>query len=180
MNPATLAALATRWASHLVPLATSFVVALVAVLPIPIPYYSVAAPSLTLVAVYYWMVFRPDLMPALGLFALGIVVDALAGAPLGVSSLVYLVVQVAILNQRRFLIGQPFWLLWSGFALLAPPAILFQWLVLSLLREALLAPLATVASGLLTILLFPLVAYVLVRLQRSLLGMPPGRWAADA
>jgi rod shape-determining protein MreD len=180
MNPATLAAQATRWASDLVPMASSFAFALFAVLPIPVPYYSVAAPALTLIAVYYWMVFRPDLMPAIGLFALGIVNDALAGAPLGVSSLIYLVAQPALLSQRRFLIGQPFWLLWSGFALLAPPAILFQWIALSLLREAPLAPLSTVASGALTILLFPLFAYVLVRLQRGLLGMPEGDWAADA
>lgn len=180
MNPANILALTTRWASYLVPLATTFAVTLLAVLPVPIPYYNVAAPSLTLIAVYYWMVFRPDLMPVLGLFVVGIVNDALAGTPLGVSSFIFLVAHVAIVNQRRFLVGQPFWMLWSGFALIAPLAALFQWATLSLLREAPLAPLATIAGGLLTILVFPLVAYVLVRMQRTLLGMPPGGWVADA
>lgn len=170
----------TRWASYIVPMATCFAIALFAVLPLPIPYYSGVAPALTLIAVYYWMVFRPDLMPMLGLFALGIVNDALAGSPLGVSSLIYLIGQVAILNQRRFLVGQSFWILWSGFALIAPIAMLFQWIAISILREAPLAPLATVASGVLTILLFPLVAYILVRMQRSLLGAPPQGWATDA
>lgn len=180
MNPESAITLISRWASYLVPLTSCFVVALFAVLPMPIPYYSGAAPALTLIAVYYWMVYRPDLMPALGLFALGIVNDALAGTPLGVSSLIYLVAQVAIVNQRRFLIGQPFWILWSGFALIAPLALLFQWTAISVLREALLAPLATVASGMLTILMFPLVAYLLVRLQRGLLGAPPEGWTVDA
>jgi rod shape-determining protein MreD len=180
MNPTVLAAQATRWACYLVPLASAFASTLFGVLPLPIPYYGVVAPSLPLIAVYYWMVFRPDLMPTLGLFALGIVQDALAGAPLGVTPLIYLAVQVAIVNQRRFLVGQPFWMLWSGFALLVPPAALFEWSALSLLREAPLPPLATIAGSALTVLLFPLVAYVLVRLQRSLLGMPPGGWIADA
>jgi len=180
MNLETAFAQTTRWVSYLVPMTSCFVIALFAVLPLPIPYYSGAAPALTLIAVYYWMVFRPDLMPTLALFALGIVNDALAGTPLGVSSLIYLIGQVAILNQRRFLIGQPFWILWSGFALIAPLAVLIEWIAISALREAPLAPLATVASGILTILLFPLVAYVLVRMQRSLLGAPPQGWAADA
>jgi rod shape-determining protein MreD len=180
MNAEAAFAEATRWASYLVPMTSTFMVAMFAVLPLPIPYYSGAAPALTLIAVYYWMVYRPDLMPTLGLFVLGVVNDALAGTPLGVSSLIYLVAQVAILNQRRFLVGRPFWFLWSGFALIAPLALLFRWVAISVLREAPLAPLATVASGVLTILLFPLVAYLLVRLQRGLLGAPPEGWSADA
>ena len=180
MNAALLTGQASRWASYLVPLATTFALTLFGVLPLPIPYYGVVAPSLTLIAVYYWMVFRPDLMPSLGLFAIGIVNDALAGAPLGVSPLIYLVIQVAIVSQRRFLVGQPFWMLWSGFALLVPPATLFEWSALSLLREAPLPPLSAMTAALLTILLFPLLAYVLVRLQRALLGVPPGGWVTDA
>jgi rod shape-determining protein MreD len=180
MSPTTFGVLATRWASYLVPLTTTFAVTLLAVLPLPIPYYNFAAPSLTLIAIYYWTVFRPDLMPMLVLFGIGIVNDALSGAPLGVSSLVFLVLQVAVLSQRRYLIGQPFWMLWSGFALIVPPAALFQWLVLSVLRGQPLAPLATVAGSLLTIAVFPLVANILVRMQRALLGAPPGGWAADA
>ena len=180
MNPATLVSQATRWASYLVPLATTFIIALVAVLPFPIPYYGLAAPSLTLIAVYYWMVFRPDLMPTIGLFAIGLVNDALAGAPLGLSSLIYLLAQTVILNQRRFLVGQSFWILWCGFALLAPSALLLNWLAVSLLREAPLAPLPTVAGSLLTVLIFPLLAWLLVRTQRILLGAPEDDWNADA
>ena len=134
MSPTTFGVLATRWASYLVPLTTTFAVTLFAVLPLPIPYYNFAAPSLTLIAIYYWTVFRPDLMPMLVLFGIGIVNDALSGAPLGVSSLVFLVLQVAVHGQRRYLVGQPFWMLWSGFALIVPLAALFQWIVLSVLR----------------------------------------------
>jgi rod shape-determining protein MreD len=180
MNPTTFAGHATRWASYLVPLGTTFAITLIAVLPLPIPYYSFAAPSLTLIAIYYWMVFRPDLMPTFGVFVLGVVADALAGAPLGVSSLVYMLAQLLVLNQRRVLVGQPFWILWCGFALLAPLARLLEWVALSLLREAPLAPLASVSGMALTVLMFPLVTYVLVRVQRALLGAPPGDWDDDA
>lgn len=180
MNAATFPSQATRWASFLVPLATTFIVTLLGVLPLPVPYYGLAAPSLTLIAIYYWTVFRPDLMPTLGLFVLGIVNDALAGAPLGVSAFVYLLVQLVILTQRRYLIGQPFWLLWGAFALLMPSAQLLHWGALSLLREAPLAPLATLSGSVLTVLAFPLLVWLLVRVQRGLLGSPHGTWSADA
>ena len=65
-------------------------------------------------------------------------------------------------------------------ALIVPLAALFQWIVLSVLRGQPLAPLATVTGSLLTIAVFPLVANILVRLQRALLRAPPGGWAADA
>jgi rod shape-determining protein MreD len=180
MSPATFGAQASRWASYLVPLATTFAVTLVAVLPLPIPYYNLAAPSLTLIAVYYWMVFRPDLMPMVGLFAIGIVNDALAGAPLGVSSLIYVLAHAVIVSQRRYIVGQTFWMLWCGFALLAPAARLIEWTAMSLLRGAPLAPLATLSGSFLTVLAFPLVAAVLVRTQRALLGSSQGVWKADA
>ncbi len=170
MSPATFASQTTRWASYLVPLATTFIVTLVAVLPLPIPYYAITAPSLTLIAVFYWMVFRPDLMPTVGLFAIGIVNDALSGAPLGLSSLIYLITYMVILSQRRFIVGQSFLILWCAFGLLAPAVLLLNWVVLSLMREAVLSPLAALSGIALTVLAFPLLAWPLVRVQRILLG----------
>ena len=59
---------------------------IVSVLPLHIPSYSPVIPSLALMAVYYWVLHRPDLLPAIAVFLVGILHDILTGGPLGRTS----------------------------------------------------------------------------------------------
>jgi rod shape-determining protein MreD len=160
-----------RWLRNLVPVATTFLFVLVGQLPLPVPMLSDVAPAFALISLYYWLVFRPDLMPYAAVFGLGIVQDAVAAAPFGMYALVYLLVQALVLNQRRFVAGKPFWVFWSGFALVAPIAALITWLLASLLRGTLLQPGTALVGLAMTIILFPVVAWVLVHAQRRIIGM---------
>ena len=110
-------------------------------------------------------------MPYAAVFGLGIVQDAVAGAPLGLYALVYLLVQALVLNQRRFIAGKPFWVFWSAFALVAPTAAFAAWLLASATRGTLLAPQTALVGLIMTIILFPVVAWLLVHAQRRLIGM---------
>ncbi len=112
-----------HWARSLIPVTLSLLLVLVAILPLPVPYYSVVAPALPLMAVYYWSVYRPDLMPHVAVFIIGLLVDIFAGTPIGVNALVLLLVQVVVAAQRRLLVGKSFWMLWLGFLLVAPGAL---------------------------------------------------------
>lgn len=91
------------------------------------------------------------------------------GLPLGVSSLVLLLVQTGSASQGRFFHNKPFSVMWWGFALVAIPALLLQWLLSSALIGALLPIKATMISYVLTAVLFPIVAWVLARAQNTLL-----------
>jgi len=164
-------ALIRRWARNLVPLATTFLLVLVGQLPLPLPLLSGIAPAFALISLYYWMVFRPDLMPYAAVFALGIIQDAVAGTPFGLYALVYLLVQSLVLNQRRFIVGKPFWVFWTGFALVAPIAAFAAWILASLLRGTLLTPATALVELAMTIILFPAIAWVLVHTQRRFMGM---------
>ena len=171
MNAAAVFTLVRRWMRNLVPVVTTFAFVLIGQLPLPVPLLADVAPAFALISLYYWVVFRPDLMPYAAVFGLGIVQDAVAGAPLGLYALVYLVVHALVLNQRRLIVGKPFWVFWSAFALVAPIAAFIAWLLASISRGTLLAPGTTFVALIMTVILFPAVAWVLVHAQRRLVGM---------
>lgn len=156
-------------ARGLLPAFSVFVLLLINLLPISVPLLSTASPALALMAVFYWSVNRPDLLTGLTAFLLGMIQDLLMGLPLGVSSLVLLLVQTGSASQGRFFHNKPFGVMWWGFALVAVPALLVQWLLSSALIGALLPIKSTMISYVLTALLFPIVAWVLARAQNGLL-----------
>ena len=171
MNTLSVFTLIRRWLRNLVPVVTTFLFVLAGQLPLPLPLLNDVAPAFALISLYYWVVFRPDLMPYFAVFGLGIVQDAVANAPLGMYALVYLLVQVLVLSQRRFIAGKPFWVFWSAFALVAPIAAFAAWFLASVARGTLLAPGTALVALVMTIILFPAIAWLLVHAQRRLIGM---------
>lgn len=169
MNAAALGPV-LGYARRVVPGLTTVLLVLLAQLPVPLPFFPDIAPALPLMAVYYWVVFRPDLMPRVMVFAIGLFHDALIGAPFGLTALIYLLTQAFVLSQRRFLVGKPFWIFWSGFAVVAPAAAFLTWSLASLLRGAVLPADVVLVGVVLTVVTFPVVAWVLLRSQRRLVG----------
>ncbi len=86
----------------------------------------------TLCVVYFWSLYRPDLFPASAAFVAGLVYDALAGLPLGLTSLVLLLVRNLMVTQQRFFLARSFPVIWFCFLLLAPAVELARWLLSSL------------------------------------------------
>ncbi|MHA1564512.1 MAG: rod shape-determining protein MreD [Alphaproteobacteria bacterium] len=170
MNLVGGAARLDRWARNIIPIVITLFLVLISVTPIPVPYSVAIAPSLPLMAVYYWVVLRPELMPRTAVFAIGLVHDALSGVPLGVNALVLLLTHAILSSQRRYLVGKSFWLFWLGFVILAPAAGALTWALMSILRGTLVAPDATLFNLLMTIAVFPLLAWILFHTQRALVG----------
>ena len=104
----------------LTPFVLTIGLVLISVLPIPVPGTGPITPALTLMAVYYWSVHRPDLLPIAATFIVGVVQDTLSGAPLGMTSLVLLSVQGVVMAQYRFFSGKTFMIEWWGFLIIAP------------------------------------------------------------
>ena len=149
-------------------LATVFLVFL-SVTPLPIPGYGTVAPVLPLIAVFYWAVHRPDLLPFVVVFLAGALFDILTGGPIGLHSFVFLIVQFLVASQRNFLIGQPFLFLWSGFIFAALLAAVLEWLAFSIYVSDLQSMGPVIISALMTIALFPVFAWLLLQMQRGLL-----------
>jgi rod shape-determining protein MreD len=74
-------------------------------------------PSLYLIPVYYWVVFRPEWLPLWSLFGIGLFYDALMGNELGFSSTLLMFSEVLGFYSRPYLSSFYFLLIWGGFGL---------------------------------------------------------------
>lgn len=129
-------------------------------------------PAFMLIAVYYWSTLKPDVLSPLSAFIIGIVLDLLAGYPLGVQALVFVLAQWTTRGQRKFLMGQPFAVMWAGFALVAGVAAVLQWALFSLFYFETMDVRAVLASALLTCLVFPVVVWGLSAFNKTLAARP--------
>ncbi|MTJ82911.1 MAG: rod shape-determining protein MreD [Telmatospirillum sp.] len=154
---------------HLVPPGLTLLLILLDAVPLHLPEFALVVPLLPLIGVYYWSIYRPDLMSPVVAFGLGIVNDVIAGTPLGVSALVYLLAQGMTASQRRFFHGKPFRIAWWGFALVGSGAFLLQWALVSLLIGHRLELHAVLFEFLMTMFSYPLLSWIFARAQLALL-----------
>ena len=111
-------------ARRLVPFGMTLVLMLFAMTPTYIPGLSHITPMYGLMAVFFWSIYRPDLLGYGTVFAIGILEDLLTGAPLGSGALILLLCQRTVLSQQKFFNAKPFGIFWLAFALLARRAAL--------------------------------------------------------
>ncbi len=154
---------------HLLPVGSVLLLILVNALPTRLPGFAAVSPLLPLIGVYYWSIYRPDLMPPALAFGLGLLNDVIAGLPLGVSSLIYLLAQGMTASQRRFFHGKPFRIAWWGFGLVSAGALAVQWLLMSVLLGHTLEPRAVMFEFLMTLFFYPLLSWLFARAQLALL-----------
>jgi rod shape-determining protein MreD len=68
--------------------------------------------------IFYWCVFRPDLVPVLLLFSLGIFHDCFNSHYLGEETFVYLILMFILYMDRRFLLHRDFIYLWKNISII--------------------------------------------------------------
>ena len=102
-----------------------------------------------------------DLLPMPVVFLVGAVYDALAGLPLGLTSLVLLPVRALMGAHQRFFGPRSFLVIWSCFLVLAPLAEGLRWLVSCLWWGWPFAPEPILVELGLSLALFPVVAWLL-------------------
>jgi len=157
------------FARHLVPAVSTFGLLLVGIIPLHLPSFPPVAPALPLIAVFYWTLYRPDLMPPWAVFLLGLLQDILFATPIGVGACVLVIVHAAVSAQRRFFIGKSFGILWLGFALVVALALPVSWLLSCIYYGRLARPDALAFQVLTTVGVFPAMCWLLLRCQLSLL-----------
>lgn len=155
--------------NRMMPMATALLCVIASVVPLHLPGFAEVAPGFVLMAVYHWSIYRPDLLPFFAVFLAGLALDLLNGAPLGVSSLVFLIARAVVLSQRKHFVGRSFAVVWAGFLALVAAAEALEWLLASALHGMVLDPRPFLFQAVLTVALYPLVSYLLARVQRNLL-----------
>ncbi len=153
----------------LTPFVFTLLMVLASAVPWHIPHFAPVTPTFAVMAIYYWSIYRPEKLPYAATFFLGLLHDLLTGTPLGLSALIYLVLQSILRSQRTFFHGKPFLVVWWGFSLVMPVFALVSWIVASLYFNAPLPPLPFVIQAVLTMLLYPLFGLLFMALHRHML-----------
>ena len=156
--------------NRVMPTLTAVTCVMAGVVPAHLPTFITVTPAFSLMAIYYWTLHRPDLLPFAGVFAIGLLADLLEGAPLGVSPLILLLAYALVLSQREHLLMRGFTVIWVGFLVVTAAASALQWGVASLLYGMLIDIRAFLFQGVLTVAVYPVVSYLLSCVQRTLLA----------
>ena len=156
-------------ARNLVPFTFTVLLIIFGMVPLGVPGFGPVMPALGVIAVFFWLVYRPDLMPAWAVFLVGLTQDLLGGGALGVGVFVLLVVYAALVGQRRYLAQANFFLVWLAFLPVAAGAFVLTWLFNGLIADALLAPGPAAAQYLSTVLFYPFIAWLFLQAQRAFL-----------
>lgn len=134
--------------------------------PFGIPHALPILPNLLLAGAFYWTVNRPELMPVIALFILGLLYDLLHAGAVGLMPLTLIAVNRFAASERRIFSGRIFVLSWWGFAIVACGYGAVSWLFNSLYLGHWLDPAAIAMQSLMTISIYPIIAYGLGRFQR--------------
>lgn len=137
---------------------------------IALPYFPAGAmkPQFVLMAVYYWAIYRPTLLPPFFCFVVGLLMDVLTGMTPGIYAFIFVLTQWVVRDQRRFLMGQPYSTIWAVFGLVAVLSIFVQWALYGLAHLHWGPLLPVFAGALLSMFLFPFVTLLLVITHRML------------
>jgi len=158
-----------RYALAVVPAVLTLLIAILGQLPFGIPHFAQVTPAFSLMAVYYWSIYRPDLLPAAVVFGIGLVQDVLSGTPLGLFAMALVLVRGIVVSQRRVFLGKTFAVEWWGFFLIACGTVGFTWLVASLFFVAFLPPGPAVVQALMTFACYPFLMWFLSHTQQAFL-----------
>ena len=138
----------------------------------------IKAPFL-LMAIYYWAIYRPTLLPVWAVFIAGILMDLISGiTTVGISALTFIIVRWIVIDQRRFLMGQSFFVTWIGFMIVDLGSGIFEWVVFCLMSGSWLSFQPLGFSILLGIALFPLISFLLF-ISHKILPEPHASFALN-
>lgn len=97
-----------------------------------IPGLNHVMPLLHTAPIYYWGMLHAREMPYWFVFALGLILDAVMGLPLGLTSLVFVAFLMLLHAQRKYIHREGFVVKWGYFAILLAATGSLNWFALAL------------------------------------------------
>ncbi len=92
-------------------------------------------PILPLIPVFFWGMTHARDMPYWYVFVLGIVLDAVMGMPMGLSSLLYIFFLILLHAQRKYIHKEGFMIKWGYFAGLLAVTCSLNWIALTIFNS---------------------------------------------
>ena len=152
----------------LVPALATLSLVLVAYVPTGSPVLGLAAPMFSVMSVYYWSVYRPDLMPLWLAFLVGLCQDGLGSAPFGMMAVVMVLAGGIATFRRRLFANRSFLIGWLGFVMVAAAACAAVWAISSLVASTFLDLRLALLQLAVAAAVYPALAWLLLRAERWL------------
>ncbi len=152
----------------IIPFATCVVSVMLTMLPYGLSSNLVVAPAFAFMAIYYWTLFRPNLMHPIMIFFVGLYQDLLSMGPLGLWATTYLLLYAYWLLRREYFTGRSFASLWFSFGISVVILMLVSWIITSIFFTQFVSPRAVIIQGLFTFFLYPLYARFLAYFNRRI------------
>ena len=144
-----------------IPFLTVLFLIIIMILPYNTVLISDIMPFLTLIGVYYWSVFKPELLPIGVVFILGLLQDVLLGSPLGLMPLLLIVVQQFIYNQGQQFLERDYLFNWFFFVMIVAGFGFLNWGITSLYFKTLLDYWSILGQIFLTVAFYPVITGLL-------------------
>ncbi|HEY5300536.1 MAG TPA: rod shape-determining protein MreD [Acetobacteraceae bacterium] len=151
-----------------VPVALTLVLVLAAGAPLGLPGQAALRPALALICVFHYSLARPAAMPALAVFAIGLLSDLLGWLPIGIGAVTLLGARVAALRLRPVLAGHGIGLVWIAFVGTAIAVGTATWVLASLLSWRVLPTGPVLLATLFAVALHPSLALLFGRTGRGI------------
>lgn len=119
--------------------------------------------------IYYWAIYRPTIIPPWLLFLFGLLKDLFMAYPyIGLSSAVYIIAYILTKQQRSYLSGQYFIMVWAGYCLVAVTSMFIYFVAHYLYLFSTKEVFAFLLEAIFMIIIFPLTLPTLGTIQRAL------------
>lgn len=152
------------------PAASTLLLLLALAAPLGLPGQPELQPAMLLGCVFFWSLFRPALMPAPLVFALGLLCDLLGDVPIGVMVLALLIVHGTAVRWRGWLARVGPLLVWLAFLAVALGVLVMVWALSSLLAFRLLPPGPIAFEALLAVGIYPGLGALLLRAHHRIVA----------
>ena len=104
------------------------------IIALPSPFDGFKHVPFLMITVYFWAVYRPNVLPPLLVFILGLMADVITGMPIGVGAIILVLLNWAISSQRAFITAQSFAMTWLVFGIVYVGIVVMQWLIFGLIQ----------------------------------------------
>ncbi len=125
-------------------------------------------PAVGLICVYYWTLKRGYIFSYISAFVVGFLMDAFSSSPLGVNIILMMLTVFTTQWLAHYFQSASFGVDWFIFGLVGLSIFAFKWLLLTVYYRLLISPHEIVFNYLATVLFYPLIAAVNVRVQKLL------------
>lgn len=122
----------------LLPYVLAIIMVLASSLPLGVSGLEAFRPMLMVMLIFDATIYRPYFFPYWILFLLGILLDVATGLPLGLSSLLLMVLKACLLSVRGKYVRVSFHIIWVQFVLWVTIVAASEWIILSMYYEQVL------------------------------------------